>query len=78
MLKNLDLFINTGNSTSHVAGALGVESWTIKPQPHFSLHYWHQPGNTVPWYSNIKLFSIDKGWKNTIQNIKSELIKKFK
>lgn len=78
LLKNLDLFINTGNSTCHLAGALGVETWTIKPQPHFSLHYWHQPGNTIPWYPSIKLFSNEKGWKNTIQNIKKELIKKFK
>ncbi len=77
LLKNLDLFINTGNSIAHLAAALGVESWVIKPKPHFSFHYWYQPNNSTPWYPSVKLFSIDKGADITLNNIKKELLKKF-
>ena len=78
LLQNLDLFINTGNSTSHLGGALGIESWIIKPKPHLAVHYWDQEKNSTPWYQSVKLFSIEKGLKNTIQSLKNELIKKYK
>ena len=32
VLENLDLFITISNSTAHLAGALGVPTWLIKPK----------------------------------------------
>ena len=77
LLKNLDLFITVSNSTTHLSGALGVETWTIKPLNHAIFHYWNQPTNTTPWYPSIRLFSHKNNWKGTVAEIKEELIKKF-
>ena len=76
-LKKLDLFITVSNSTAHLAAALGVETWIIKPKNHAVLHYWNQTGNTTPWYPSVKLYNFKENWSETIDNINKDLIKKF-
>ncbi len=71
LLKNLDLFVAVSNSTTHLAGALGVTTFLIKPPNHATFHYWNQKNEKTPWYNSIKLFDS----KNAIQNIKKEIIK---
>ena len=78
LLKNLDLLISVSNTTAHVAGALGVPTWLIKPKNHAVFHYWNQPGNTTPWYSSITLYPYLKGWEKTIDIIKKDLKEKIK
>ena len=80
LVKSLDLFITVSNSTAHVSGGLGVPTWVIKPKNHSVFHYWNQPNDTTPWYSekSIKLFSYKDGWIKTVENLKKEIIKKFK
>ena len=78
LLSNLDLFITISSTTAHLAGALGVPTYLIKPKNHASFHYWFQPSFITPWYHSVKLFSQKKGTKETIQNIKKEIEKKFK
>ena len=63
LLKNLNLFISTSNTTAHLAGALGVETWLIKPKNHASFHYWNQVSDRTPWYSSIKLYDGNKNTK---------------
>lgn len=77
LLKNLDLLISVSNSTVHLAAALGVETWVIKPKNHAVFHYWNQPNNTSPWYPSVKLFDHKENWDETINNIKKEIIKNF-
>ena len=77
-LKKLDLFITVSNSTAHLAAALGVETWIIKPKNHAVFHYWNQPGKTTPWYNSVNLYEYQGGWSKTIDNIKKDLEKKFK
>ena len=77
LLKNLDLLISVSNSTAHVAAALGVPTWIIKPKNHATFHYWNQPKNTTPWYPSVKLYSYFDGWKKTIEMVKNDLEKKF-
>ena len=71
LLKNLDLFVAVSNSTAHLAGAIGVPTFLIKPPNHATFHYWNQKNEKTPWYNSIKLFDN----KNAIQNIKKEIIK---
>ena len=78
LLINLDLFITVSNSTAHLAAALGVPTWLIKPKNHAVFHYWNQPTNSTPWYPSVKLYPYFEGWKKTIQEIKQDLINKFK
>ena len=77
LLKNLDLFISNSNTTAHLAGALGVETYLIKPKNHASFHYWNQQSNSTPWYSSIKLFDGANDWDSAIEQIKCDVIKKF-
>ena len=77
ILKKLDLFITVSNSTAHLAAALGVETWIIKPKNHAVFHYWNQPNNKTPWYDCVKLYEYNKNWDNTILNINKDFIKKF-
>ena len=69
LLKNLDLFVTVSNSTAHLAGAVGVPTFLIKPPNHATFHYWNQKNEKTPWYNSIKLFDN----KNAIQNIKKEI-----
>jgi len=71
LLKNLDLFVTVSNSTAHLAGAVGVPTFLIKPPNHATFHYWNQKNEKTPWYDSIKLFDN----KNAIQNITKEIIK---
>ena len=77
LLCNLDLFISVSNSTVHLAGALGVTTWLIKPINHATFFYWNQPGNQTPWYSSIKIFPSPSNYKETILKIKNQLVKEF-
>lgn len=77
LLSSLDLFISVSNSTAHLAGALGIETWLIKPKNYATFHYWNQPGDKTPWYQSIKIFSNKEKSKNCITEIKQELQKKF-
>ena len=77
LLSQLDLFITISNSTAHLAGSLGVETWLITPPNHVSFHYWNQLDDHTPWYTNIKLYKSQAGIEKTILKIKSDLKKKF-
>ena len=77
VLKKLKLFISVSNSTAHLAGALGVETWLIKPAQHAVFHYWNQPDQKTPWYNSIKLYNFRKSWEETIEKICFDFDKKF-
>ena len=77
LLKNLNLFISTSNTTAHLAGALGVETWLIKPKNHTSFFYWNQISDQTPWYGSIKLYDGNKNTDKIVEDIKIDLLKKF-
>ena len=77
LLKNLNLFISTSNTTAHLAGALGVETWLIKPKNHASFPYWNQISNRTPWYGSVKLYDGNKNTEGIVSDIKIDLLKKF-
>ena len=70
--KNLDLFITVSNSTAHLAGALGVKTILIKPFNQATFHYWNQPTNKTPWYSNVELF--ERNELNKSKNFKDKIL----
>ena len=77
-LRELDLFITVSNSTAHLAAALGVNTWIIKPMNHAVLHYWNQPTNKTPWYPDVTLYEYKNSWSTTIKKINVDLNNKFK
>jgi tetratricopeptide (TPR) repeat protein len=69
----LDLVISVDNSTAHLAGALGVETWVIQP---FAPD-WRWMGQSIEchWYPSIRQFHpvAPQDWVATIKMIKKEL-----
>ncbi len=58
----LDLVISVGNTTIHVAGALGVETWVLLP----AVPGWRYllTGEEMPWYRTVRLarHTTSGGW----------------
>jgi hypothetical protein len=50
----MDLVISISNTTAHMAGALGVECWTILPM--IADWRWFLERDDTPWYPTMRLF----------------------
>jgi tetratricopeptide (TPR) repeat protein len=53
-LTAMDLVITVSNTTAHLAGALGVETWVLLPAA--PLNRWMLNRADSPWYSSVRLF----------------------
>jgi tetratricopeptide (TPR) repeat protein/ADP-heptose:LPS heptosyltransferase len=69
----LDLVVSVGNATVHLAGALGVPTWTLLPKvPGWR---WMIEGDQSLWYSSVRLFrQRERGeWALVFANIAAAL-----
>lgn len=51
-----DLIISTSNTTVHVAGAIGLDVWTLVPEGSGQPWYWFLDRSDCLWYPSMKLF----------------------
>jgi len=73
VLVNLDLIICVDTALTHLAGALGRNTWLLLP---FSPDWrWLMSGQETPWYSTIKLFRQPaiQDWDSVFERVKNEL-----
>ncbi len=71
-LSALDLVISVGNSTVHLAGALGVPTWTLLPR--VPAWRWGASGEHSPWYPNVRCFrQSDVGWSDVFAQVATRL-----
>ena len=73
-LTALDLIISVSNATVHLAGALGIPTWSLLPaSPNWR---WGINTNTTPWYSSVELIrqSRTDNWNNTLLEIQQKLM----
>ena len=71
-----DLVISSCTSVSHLAAAMGVETWTIIPvMPYF---FYAQEGDTCPYYDTMKLLRQESfgDWDAPFATIKERLSQK--
>ena len=69
----LDLVISVSNAGVHLAGALGVPTWTLLP---FAPNWrWLLNCNHTPWYSTMRLFRQPKpgDWDSVFAVVEREL-----
>ena len=78
LIESLDLFITVSNTTAHLSGSIGKETWVMAPNNDSLLFYWNTGEKTTPWYPKIKIYPKINGWNNTIMSIKSDLKKWIK
>lgn len=72
-IAELDLVISVDNSTVHMAGALGVDAWTLLP---FAPNWrWLLNRDDSPWYTSVKLYRQENigEWKGVMRTLASDL-----
>ena len=78
VLKNLDLVISTDTSIVHLAGAAGVECWTLLG--HISSSWiWGEKESITDRYRSVKLYRQKKpgDWGGIMNKVKKDLLIKF-
>ncbi len=72
-LAALDLVISVGNTTTHMAGALGIPAWVLLPL--VPAWRWMTAGHQSPWYASLQLFRQPKlgDWQTPFQNVLDNL-----
>ena len=75
IMRALDLIISVDTMTAHLAGALGVPTWTLLP---FDADWrWMLDRDDTPWYPTMRLFrQREEGkWDEVINKIGTDLSK---
>lgn len=73
-IKNLDLVISIDSAVAHLAGSLGIPTWTLLP---FGADWrWQLQRQDSPWYPTMLLFrqSVAGDWPAVILAVKNELL----
>ena len=73
ILENLDLFITTDTSPAHLAGAMGIKTWTALS---FSPDWrWLRERRDCPWYPTMRLYRQPQlgDWTQVFQEIQQDL-----
>jgi Flp pilus assembly protein TadD len=70
----LDLVISVGNTTVHMAGALGTPLWALLPcvPPNWK---WKTVGTKTPWYPSVELFRQHQAaqWGSVMEEVRTLL-----
>ncbi len=77
LIAALDLVISVDNSTVHLAGALGTETWVLLP---FAADYrWLTGTETSPWYASLRLYRQPKpgDWTSVFARVSDALLRRI-
>ncbi|MAI06844.1 MAG: hypothetical protein CBC47_06870, partial [Alphaproteobacteria bacterium TMED87] len=69
----MDIVITTSNTTAHLAGSIGKETWVMVPKvPEWR---WGIKGSKSNWYESVKIFRQDShlSWEQVLENVSAEL-----
>ena len=72
-MMEMDLMLTVCTSIAHLAGALGVPTWTILcSDPYWP---WGRQGDTTPWYPHMYLYRQTRlgDWKPVLSEVRSAL-----
>lgn len=73
IMRALDMVISVDTMTAHLAGALGVSTWTLLP---FDADWrWMRDRSDTPWYPTMRLFrqGEEGKWDNVIDDVAGQL-----
>lgn len=78
MMEEMDLIITSDTATAHIAGSLGVPTWTVLHWDPFWV--WRHAGETTEWYPGMRLFRqhIPLEWDGVMQDVAEALRAKLK
>ncbi|MFZ5723006.1 MAG: hypothetical protein ACOY33_05035 [Pseudomonadota bacterium] len=74
-LSALDELVSVSNSTTHIAGALGVPTLLLLPKSRPVFWYWGYDAERTPWYPSLRLRRNDdeNDWLAFMQRIAGEM-----
>jgi hypothetical protein len=77
VISACDLVISIGNTTAHLAAALGKPVWVLVPSA--GSWRWMFRGTTTPWYPTVRLFrrSPSGDWGLVLNEISNEMYRRF-
>lgn len=77
-MQQMDLVISSDTATTHVAGSVGVPTWTILHWDAFWI--WGHTGEKSPWYPNMRLFrqQTPLEWTPVMKDVETALRKEMK
>ena len=72
-MQAMDLIITSDTATAHIAGSLGVPTWTVLHWDPFWV--FTHAGDTTPWYPNMKLFrqKTPLRWNGVMEDVRGAL-----
>lgn len=72
-IRAMDLLITIDSMPAHLAGALGVPTWTLLPKE--ADWRWLEGREDSPWYPGMRLFRQDRAgdWEGVIEKVLAEL-----
>jgi len=56
LIDACDMVVSVSNTTVHLAGALGKPTAVLLPYAQGRIWYWHEGGQTSPWYPACRLY----------------------
>jgi hypothetical protein len=76
-LQALDLLVSVDTLSAHLAGALGVPTWTLLPA--LADWRWMEDREDTPWYPTMRLFRQTRptDWESVIARVRRELQQRF-
>lgn len=75
LISACDLVISISNTTTHIAGALGVPTWVMVPTGSGRLWYWGGQKSTTPWYPSVRILRQSQigVWADVLSTVASDL-----
>jgi hypothetical protein len=73
LMRAMDLVITIDSMPAHLAGALGIRTWTLLPTD--ADWRWMEDRDDSPWYPTMRLFRQQRegGWKPVIERVRTAL-----
>lgn len=70
-----DLVVTVSNTTAHIAGALGVQTWVMVPVGVGKFWYWGFNTDVTPWYPTASIIrqEVQMDWNPTLQRVADRL-----
>lgn len=75
LVASCDLVIGMQTSVIHLAGALGVPTWSLIPKT--SQWRYGEDYTDIPWYRSVKLYREKSGWQPVVKQVAHDLAAHF-
>ena len=75
LIDACDQVVSVSNTTVHIAGSIGKETYLMLPQGKGRLWYWSKEKEQSIWYKSVQVIEQTQigCWKNVVENIKNKL-----